>query len=77
MNHSTACRAHAIGCAVENIRDMEPGLPEPIALEPITVGDGYLVDGTASCLCRDSDEALVPLAPWIIRGLAVLDAAAR
>lgn len=71
--HTTACRAHAIGCAVENIRDMEPGLADLLGLEPVSTGDNYLTDGSVSCMCYDTNETLVQRAPWIIQGLRALD----
>jgi len=47
--HDHACRAHAIGCAVGNLR--EAGADG----DPVAVGDDYLASGTATCYCgRDT-----------------------
>jgi len=61
--HERACRAHAIGCAAENQRDAG------ITGDPIAEGEGYLVDGTASCYCGTDTTAL---APWIAEGEQLL-----
>jgi hypothetical protein len=73
--HTTTCRAHAIGCAVENLRDAKA---DPIVAawaataSPVDEGDRYLAEGLASCLCgTDATWA----ASWVLLGLAALDEA--
>jgi hypothetical protein len=77
--HDQLCRAHAIGCVLENLsaaaRRRVDGRAEILASNPIVVGDGYLQDGTATCYCgTDMGWAL----PWttVAVGILVLNAAA-
>jgi len=74
--HTNACRAYAIGCAVENIRDakLDPIVAAWAATaDPVDEGDRYLSEGLASCLCgTDATWA----ASWVLLGLSALDEAA-
>lgn len=68
--HGVSCRAHAIGCAVENVRDANLS---HTAAELVAIGDDYLATGTASCLCgRDAKWAT----SWVLVGLEVMAEAA-
>jgi len=54
--HDKHCLAHAIICAVENLRDdgHESDYTFRIALQngdPLHMADEYLSDGTATCVC--------------------------
>ena len=73
--HSLACRAHAIGNAVENIADWDADTRATYASEsdPIVTGDDYLADGTATCLCNATAETIDVMSPWITKGRAALD----
>lgn len=75
--HDEDCRAHAIGCAVENIagaatsRDLDVS-DWAAEADAIAEGDRYLEDGTASCLCgTDTTWAQ----KWIALGRARLEVA--
>lgn len=59
--HTARCLAHALICAVENLRDMEDqtGYGFRLAVQentPLQWADDYLISGTATCLCP-SEEA--------------------
>jgi hypothetical protein len=76
--HDQPRRAHAIGCAVENLKDAarlrSRHRVEILSSNPITVGDGYLQDGTATCYCGNPNMGWA--ANWIAVGTLVLNAAA-
>ena len=66
--HSPHCFAHALICAVENIRDYaidqthyryEPITDKDAATQVrsadyVAIAQGYLADGVANCLCGES-----------------------
>lgn len=64
-DHKFACRAHAIGCAVEN---MWTAPVRYIGVDVVTLGDEYLRDGAATCYCDVSNEDMTWAAKWIILG---------
>jgi|1185.fasta_scaffold323634_2 hypothetical protein len=70
-SHVTACRAHAIGCAQENLAELGGFV---LARTAITVGDGYLADGTVTCYCDERPRAMAALGYWLVLGLDALDA---
>ena len=72
-HHTTECRAYAVGCAVENIRDAEDRTSAKDA-DPITEGASYLADGTVSCHCAQ-DMSPLYLSATLTRGYAALVAA--
>lgn len=52
--HDKRCLAHAVICAVENLRDAEDDLGFRVGMQdnlPLTWADEYLAAGTVSCLC--------------------------
>ena len=61
--HSSRCLAHALICAVENLRDSHSAtaagaLAFRLALQdgtPLAWADEYLASGTADCLCHSWD----------------------
>lgn len=79
--HTFACRAHAIGCAVENIRDAAAELERhadtsPWAArvawarnaDPVKMGDEYLTNGTATCFCKTHPLGMAWAIRWILLG---------
>jgi len=80
--HRIWCRAHAVGCAVQNIRDAstDDALSRTWAAtaNPVTVGDGYLEDGSATCICHTVAASSVPSRAYGLQiglGLDALDSA--
>lgn len=70
--HTEDCRAHAIGCAAENIAEWDADTRATGNTDPIQVGDGYLTDGTADCLCWDRNTAWA--VSWIRKGHKIIAA---
>lgn len=71
-DHTLACLAHAVGCAVENLdADVRRVVPE----QAVTTGRGYLVDLTATCYCDADADALHRVSRWITLGVIALDKA--
>lgn len=74
--HTADCEAHAIGCAVQNIRDAKQDADAAArdwasAADPVTLGREYLEDGTATCYCASTDMAWA--SQWIDLGRLALD----
>ena len=60
--HSSRCLAHALICAVENLRDSQGASAHDFRMSvqdnlPLAWADEYLADGTADCLCHSWDVA--------------------
>lgn len=60
--HSARCLAHAMICAIENLRDEEGSGAHDFRLQaqagiPLAWADEYLASGTADCLCHTWDIA--------------------
>jgi hypothetical protein len=68
--HTEDCRAHAISCAAENIAEWDADTRATENTDPIQVGDGYLTDGTADCLCWDRNTAWA--ISWIRKGRKII-----
>lgn len=69
-SHGNACRADAIGCAVENIRDAareEYSAEWARTADAVVVGDGYLESGMVDCICAKIDVA--SWSKWIELGM--------
>ncbi|MFE5309901.1 hypothetical protein [Isoptericola sp. NPDC056605] len=69
--HTATCYAHAVGCAVENIAEWDAETHARNSTDPIEQGDGYLTDGTVSCVCADGVSQR--LAGTLAAGYAALD----
>ena len=74
--HTPDCLTHAIGCAVQNIRDAkkdtDPSVRDWAAgADPVAVGRGYLEDGSATCHCSSTDMSWAT--QWTDLGRLALD----